>query len=36
MKRNPMRGLRPYYWKKIATTQRRRERLYARVQRVAY
>ena len=30
MKRKMMRGLRPYYWKKIATTQRRRERLYAR------
>jgi hypothetical protein len=34
MKRRTMRGLRPYYWKKIATIQRRRERMYVRVQRM--
>jgi hypothetical protein len=34
MKRNPMRGLRPYYWKKVASAQRRKVRLYVRLQRM--
>jgi hypothetical protein len=34
MKCRMKRGLRPYYWKKIASAQRRKARLYVRVQRV--
>jgi hypothetical protein len=34
MKRKMMRGLRPYYWKKVASAQRRKARLYVRLQRM--